>query len=625
MAKTFAQYLIDRTLPGGMSITRQVDKGYLNDLLSEVARRFPDRYDETVTALKRLGDRFSTFEPVTMGLDEIDVPNREKRDAIIGKYTKLVAEEKDSDRVIEHLTNLQSDLAKNDLDGTTDDASTMVRSSLTGNKYQLMKMRTSPGVVSDHAGKIVPVIFPKSYAQGMDPVHFWLGAVESRKNIAEGQVATAKPGELNKVLSNVLAASVVSTEDCGTPQGILLGSRDDDIIDRYLARDVLNYKRNTLVTPDVQQALLKAGVTSVLVRSPETCQGKGGSVCQLCMGLRPGTGKKYEIGDNAGLVTAGNIGEPLTQMTLSAKHSTSLAATHEGLRGEKGLRQFIESPENYPNRKTLCEVIGVVHRIRQAPQGGKIITIRQTRQVPDRYIVRAQKTPGMRGYWDYHIPPALKVLDEVKEGSEVWPGMPLSTGVDNLRDIARLRNLGFARSAAAQNMYDIYKNTGVKMDRRHFELLARQAHPYVRIVRAPRGSGLLPGETIPYQELADKAARLTYRTVKTDDALGRVLARGELNLTVGTEIDVRVQQYLKQNGVAEVRVCQDLEIEAATMPMTRVVNQSGDWLSAMNHRHLKTQMIDAATTGKRSDIHGYNPVAAYAYGTEVGHGPGGRY
>ena len=625
MAKTFAQYLIDKALPPGMSITRQVDKSYLEELLKNVARNHPDRYDETVSALKRLGDRFSTFEPVTMGLDEIDVPNRENRDAIINKYTKLVNGEKDKDKVMTHLTALQNELADNDLKNTTDDASTMVRSALGSNKYQLMKMRTSPGVVSDHSGDIVPVIFPKSYAQGMDPVHFWLGAAESRKNVAEGQVATAKPGELNKVLSNVLAPSVVSSEDCGTPQGIILGTRDDDVIDRYLARDTASFKRGTLVTPDVQQTLLKSGITTIFVRSPETCQARNGSVCQLCMGLRPGTGKKYEIGDNAGLITAGSLGEPLTQMTLSAKHSTSLAGKQEGLKGEKGFRQFIESPENYPNRKVLCEVVGEVYRVRPAPQGGKIITIRQTRPVPERYIVNAQKTPGMRNFWDYHIPPMLKVLEDVKVGSEVWPGMALSSGVDNLKDIARLRNLGFARSAAAQNMYEIYKNTNAKMDRRHFELLARQAHPYVRIVRAPRGSGLLPGETITYQELQDKAAKLPYRTVKIQDALGRVLQRGELNLTVGTEIDARVQQYLSQNGVTEVRVCGDLEIEAATTPMTRVVNQSSDWLAAMNHRHLKAQITAAASQGKRSDIHGYNPMSAYAYGAEIGHGPSGRY
>lgn len=40
------------------------------------------------------------------------------------------------------------------LDGTTDDASIMERSTLAGNKPQLMKLRTSPGIVGAHDGSI---------------------------------------------------------------------------------------------------------------------------------------------------------------------------------------------------------------------------------------------------------------------------------------------------------------------------------------------------------------------------------------------------------------------------------------------------------------------------------------
>lgn len=459
----------------------------------------------------------------------------------------------------------------------------------------------------------------------MDPLHFWLGAAESRRNVAEGQINTAKPGEMNKVLSNVLAPAVVSSEDCGSDQGVLLGTRDENIIDRYLARDTGRFKRNDLITPDVQQDLLKAGVTSVLVRSPQTCHGKQLTVCKMCMGLRPGTGKKYEIGDNAGMITAGNLGEPLTQMSLSAKHSTSRAEVDTTLKGEKGFRQLVESPENYPNRKVLCEVAGKVLYIRPAPQGGKIITIRQTRPVPERYIVHGMANTRLKLHWDYFIPPQLKVADGINEGTEVWPGMELSTGVDNLRDIARLRNLGFMRSASAENMYNIYKNTGMKLDRRHFELLARAANPSVRIIRAPKGAGLLPGEEVPYQDFAGKVAALPSTKVKVKDCLGKVLAKGVLDLSAGTEIDVLSQKRLEDNGISEVEVCNGLEASAVSMPLSRVLNKSDDWLAQMNHRYLKNSIRDAAAFGKRSDIHGFNPVTAYAYGAELRHGEGGTY
>lgn len=625
MTKTFGQYLVDKALPDGMTITRQVDAAYLKELLIEVARRHPDQYDRVVGDLKRLGDKLSTLEPVTMGLAEISVPDKAKRDALVRTYAGLVAKERDTGKRHALLGRFQDELARLDLDGTTDDASTMVRSALQSNRYQLMKLRTSPGVVSDHHGNIVPVIIPKSYAEGMDPLYFWLGAAESRKNVAEGQVATAKPGEMNKILSNVLATAVVTCEDCGTTQGILLGSADDDIVGRFLARPEGGLHRNTLITEDTQQTLLKQGVRQVLVRSPQTCAAPGGAVCRRCMGVRPGTGRLYEIGDNAGEIAAGSIGEPLTQMSLSSKHSTSLAKKQEGLRGEKGLRQFVESPKNYPNRKLLCEVFGVVYRIRQAPQGGRLLTIRQTRPVPDRYVVHALPSPGLKRHVDYHIPPNLKLADGIEEGAEVWPGRELSTGVDNIQDIARLRNLGMARSAAAQNLYDIYKNTGNKLDRRHFELVARSAHPYVRLERVPAGLGFGRGEVVEYNRLMQAVEKLPKRTVPVDKALGLVLGKGVLDLTVGMTLDGPALERLRRNRILSVQVVDGLEVSAIALPLTRVVDLAPDWIAALNHRHLKDQIRDAAMYGKKSDIHGVNPISAYAYGVEMRHGEGGKY
>lgn len=624
MPKTFAQYLIDSTLPPGMAISKQIDADYLKELLSDVAVKHSDDYDRTVSALKRLGDRFSTLEPVTMGLDEISAPNKAERDKIINKYTELVNKETDSDKLTAHLTALQNDLATNDLAGTTDDASVMVRSALKSGRYQLMKLRTSPGVVSDRDGNVVPEIFPKSYAEGVDPLHFWLGAVESRKNIAQGQVHTARPGELNKVISNVLNTAVVSVRNCGTTQGILLASRDDDVLGRHLAARTGKSDTGTLITSEVQQDLLREGVAELLVRSPQTCQAPAGSVCQLCMGLRNGTGKLYQIGDNAGLITAGSLGEPLTQMTLSAKHSTSLAKKEEGLRGEAGFRQFIEQPKHYPNRKVLCEVIGVLWRIRPAPQGGWTITIRQTRPVPERYIEVARPTPNMKLHWDYHVPPNLRVAEDIEEKTEVWPGMALSTGVDNLKDVARLRSLSFTRSVASQNMYEIYKNTGNKLDRRHFELLARNANPYVKLVRAPLGFGASAGEVVEATRFVDMVRAAQKEQISSQNALGRVLAEDVHGLTAGTEIDIPAQRTLAQLG-GPAPVVVGLEISTAALPMTRVINQSADWLGALNHRYLKEQLRSAASIGKQAPIHGYNPTTAYAYGTELRVGTDGTY
>ena len=625
MAKTFAQYLIDKALPHGMHITKQIDKKYLGSLLTEVARDHNGEYSEVVMRLKKLGDMFSTLEPVTMGINEISVPNKSERDAAIKKFTPLIENEKDHNKQIKAMMELQAKLKELNMKDTKDDASTMVRSALAKNELQLMKLRVSPGVVMGNNGKIVPIVFPKSYAEGTDPLQWWLGATEARRNLARTSVATAKPGEMLKVMSNVLNSAVVSKEDCGTEQGIILATKDDDVLNRYLAKDTGKFKRNTLITSDIQQELLRSNVASILVRSPQTCQCQGGTVCAKCMGIRNGTGKPWNIGDNAGLVTAGMIGEPLNQMVISSKHDSAMAKEDVGLEGEPGFRQFVESPKQYPNRKVLCEIYGIIEFIRPAPQGGQIIQIRMTRKVPDRYIVHAMPDKDRKMWYSYHIPPTLKLASGVERGAEVYPGMELSTGVDNMQDVARLRNLGTARSVASQNMYDIYKNTGMKLDRRHFELLSRNANMYVTLVKVPNGFGYNTGETVEYNKLKNMVSRMPKETVSLNNALGLVLAEGVLDLTVGTEIDAKVQQYLRQKDIDSVKIVRGLEISCNAVPMTRVVNKSNDWVAAMNHRYLKDQMKDAASLGKRSNIHGHNPITAYAYGAEMHAGSEGKY
>lgn len=626
MPKTFAQYIIESILPGDMEVTKPVDKAYLKDLLSEVHSKYPATYSRVVVDLKNFGDKMSTLDGgITIGMDEIRVPNKEKRDAIIRKYRDKVKKAKSEDEAIGYMERAQQEMAANDLHGMTDDATLMVTSGgLGGKRAQLMKLRSTPVVVKGNDGKIVPTFFDKSYAEGVDPLHEWIQAAESRRNLAQGQVATSEPGEFAKVYANLLNDAVVSKDDCGTHQGITLAADDEEILGRYLAAGTGRFRRNTLITPEVQQELISAKTDSVLVRSPQTCNAGGNTVCSRCMGISNSTGKPYSVGDNVGMLTATSLSEPLTQLSLSAKHSTSLAKKDTGLTGMKGLNTFMEMPKQFDGKKILCEVYGVVQLIQPAPQGGKNIIIRQTRKVPDRYIVNGKKY-HTKGTFLYYIPPNIQVVDDLEKGSEVYPGMALSTGFDNIKDVARLRNLGVARSASATGMYNIFKNSGQKVDRRHTELLARAAHNYVKIEKAPMSFPFARGEVVQYSKFVDAMNKITGRQVKLEDAIGLSLVEPVGSISVGTEITPQLASQLKSKGVRRVKVTAQVEVSPHTTPLTRTMNQSDEWVAKMNHRYLKDTLKNAALFGQKESIHGYRPITAYAYGAEFGLGDKGKY
>lgn len=628
MSQTFAQYLINQGLPGDLHVTEPLDKKALESLLIKAHRRYPGRYPSIVMHLKRLGNKFATYETQTMGLAEIAVPNKEKRNAILDKYEALQEKAKDSAERDSLFEQMQKEIGDNDLSGGTDSATSMVISGgLGGKKTQLMKLRSTPGVVTDDKGQIIPQIIRNSYSEGLSVRDNWLQAIQGRKAYQDVQLSTASPGEMSKVMSNLLNSSVVSSEDCNTKAGISLFAKDESILDRYLAKDHGRFKRNTLVTTDIQQELLRAGVQMVLVRSPETCQAKDGSVCSRCMGLQVATGKPFRVGDNAGMISAGILGQDVTQLALSAKHGNQTAkGVGSELVGEKGFRTFVESPKVFPNKQILAELYGKVFRVLRAPQGGWDVTIRETRKVPERYIVNGKPVPKQKGFYVYYIPPQRKIVEGIVKDADIYPGMPLSDGTVNLRDVARLQNLGAARSQATEGMYQVYKRTGVDMDRRHLELLSRNMMNQVKVEKAPANFPIKRGEIVEYNTLHSALGNISARKTPLDDAVGMTLTEGVNAITAGTELTSPIVEQLRKQGVTHVKATDQVETSAVFTPMTRSLNNTANkWLSKLNHRYIGTALKDAASFGEKESIHGYSPMASYAYGAEFGYGEDGKY
>jgi hypothetical protein len=470
-------------------------------------------------------------------------------------------------------------------------------------------------------------VIRKGYSEGLSVQDNWLQAIQGRKAFVDTQMSTASPGELSKVMSNLLNSSVVSTDDCGTLAGIELFTKDEGILDRYLAKAYGRHARNTLITSEMQQEWLTKGTTHILVRSPQTCQAKGGSVCGKCMGLRISTGKPFQVGDHAGMTTAGIVGSDITQLALSSKHGNAKAKGKGAeLVGEKGFRTFVESPKTYPNRQVLSELYGTITKIEQAVQGGKTITIRESQKVAERYLLHAEKVPKQAGMFSYHIPPQRMLEKGVKQGTEVYPGMPLTDGNANLRDIARLQNLGVARSQAAEGMYQIYKKTGVDMDRRHLELLSRNILNQVKVEKAPNSFPFKRGEIVEYNSLHNELSKLKSQEVKLPEAQGLTLSQGVNAISAGTELTKPIVDQLLKEGVKTVKTTGEVQTSAVFSPMTRALNnQTGKWLSKLNHRYIGNALKDAAAFGESEDIHGYSPMASFAYGAEFGYGPDGKY
>ncbi len=154
--------------------------------------------------------------------------------------------------------------------------------------------------------------------------------------MADTALKTANSGYLTRRLVDVAQDMVVSEEDCGTSNGILMKSiidggqvlvpLGDRVLGRTVAVDVKSIdgketllKAGTLIDENIVDTLDEKNIYEIKVRSAIHCETIHG-ICSKCYGRDLGRGHKVDIGESVGIVAAQSIGEPGTQLTMRTFH-----------------------------------------------------------------------------------------------------------------------------------------------------------------------------------------------------------------------------------------------------------------------------------------------------------------
>jgi len=595
--QTFGRYLLNQHIPKDYQLSGESGKKELRTKMNALAKKDPVAYVKTITDLKREGDFLATMSGLSVGLDDISpAPTRDEVLKPLVSAFNRAQTDKQRRRIAEQAQEkLLSTVSKHPGSMTQ-----QVKSGARGKPVQYMKIVASPAAARDSYGYTEPWLITRSYAEGLRPSDYWVAGNEAILDTIKSTVSVSEPGELTKVLMSNMADTLVIEIDCGTHNGISLNVSDSNILDRYLARDTGRFKRNTLITSQVQTALKKAGKQKILVRSPMTCESDDG-VCQKCQGLDE-KGNPQELGVNVGVRAASALGEPLSQFALDAKHGVRTAKGDRArLQGVSGFRQIIESPQQFLNKATLAEHGGNVDKIETAPQGGHFV------------YVNAKK---------HFVPPNLQVT--AKKGDSIEPGDSLSEGIPKPDEIVRYKGLGAGRQYLVNTLRDLYANQGRDLDQRHFELLAKNELNHVRVLEDP-GNNFLKGDVVSYNALRSTLAKQS-KEIPINESLGQVLGKPYFHFSVGQRITPAVLHYLKKEGLKSVLIASKApNVEFIMKPATRAPLLNPDWMARLGHRYLKTTLKEAAHFGDISNLQGTHPVPAYAAGVNFGQGKQGRY
>ena len=586
----FADVILNNSLPKDYRIEGEMDTKKLKASMLRMAKTSPETYKVVVPKIKKLGDEFSTFEGISVGLEDIE-PEYTKRNPILNNAKrKLRMVGTDAKKKMAILLDTQSKLR----DITTShpgDMGMMARSGSRGNMNQLMKMVASPGIVGDWDGAPIPFLIERGYSEGLSPAEAWIAGDESRAQVIKGQLGTAEPGEMQKVLASVMTEEVIASNDCGTSNGILLEASDPSVEGRYLTT-------GSLATASVAATLARKG-NKVRVRSPMTCELDSG-VCQKCMGTS-NSGKNYSIGINVGIRSAQTLSEPLTQMALSAKHGVSLVeGDHKTPKGLAAFKQFVEVPKNFFQRAPVSDIDGRVESVAKAPQGGFDLVIEGSQ---------------------HYIPPNRDL--KIKVGSKVRAGDVLASGIPAPDDVIKYKGLGAGRDYLMKSLRKVYSESGKEVDPRHLELLAKSQLNYVRIDGGSKE--FLPNDIVSISKIRS-SFKDKGQAVPLNQSVGKVLTKSVGAHLPGTKITSVVRDELGKEGVGTVyAVDSNIKITPIMAAATRTPLLNPNWMQRLGYRYQKQTLINAATFGEKSDLHSHNPVPALAVGSELRRDAKGRY
>ncbi len=474
------------------AITKKVLSAIVND---SVVRYGIDSVPEIVNKVKRFGFEYATRSGVSWSIDDVSVPEekegiineaREKVAKVTDDYQNgLLSEDEKHRMTIEIWHNTKQKIEKvvaEKLDpmGSVAD---MVISGARGSMGNLTQMAGMKGLIQDASGSTIEVPIISSMSEGLNPVEYFMSTHGSRKGLTDTALGTARAGYLTRRLFDVAQDSIITEHDCGTKRGVTISRVSVSGIDidfagalrgRTLSANVIDKdgvvlfkKGHFLSTEDAETIAQVDSVSSVMVRSPMSCETRFG-ICQTCYGMDMTTLEVVDLGEAVGTIAAQAIGEPGTQLTMRTFHAGGTASVGGDI--TQGLPRVEELFEKRIPKKSaiVSKTDGVVTSIEDR---GKEKVI----------IVTPEAGQGKKDGSPIEYLAAYPRMPLVKTGDTIVRGQILTDGSANLTELFEHAGRAATQEYIIAETTKIYELQGATVSRKHIEVVVKQMFSRVRI------------------------------------------------------------------------------------------------------------------------------------------------
>ena len=549
-------------------INHEVDKkgmaGIVDDL---IVKHGIENLPAILDRIKSFGFKYATYSGTTWGIDDVIIPKekktivenaKKKADEVTRQYDMgLLSDDERARKKIEIWHGAKNEVEKS-IPSTLDPLGSvydMWKSGARGSLSQLTQMAGMKGLIATTAGETIEFPILSSMKEGLTPIEYFITTHGSRKGLADTALNTAKAGYLTRRLFDVAQDIVVSDENCGTKESIIVTNKSVTGMDisiakairgRVLGKDAAKsdgtilFKKGHLLTKGDALALEKAGITEISVRSPLNCLSHGG-VCGLCYGFDLGKDKLVDLGEAVGTVAAQAIGEPGTQLTMRTFHAGGTASVGGDI--TQGLPRVEEIFEKRKpkNPAAVSHSDGAVLDVVETEKERVISVLPDDSKEKSDYAVSKSRMPF------------------VKTGDKVSKGQIITDGSADLDELFKYAGKDKTANYIIEEVSKLYELQGETVARKHIELIVRQMFSRRRIKDAGR-------------------------TIFTDnDVVG------------ASEIQT---QNMKLDKDDQARA------EPVIMGITEVALSRRSFLSAASFQHTTKVLINAAVRGYEDNLSG---------------------
>jgi len=578
---TVGRILFNNVLPVDYGfINKEIDNRILGATVDALMTQYGiAQIPITLDLIKSFGFKYATFSGTTWGIDDIVVPG--VKTAIVGKAKGmadtvsdqfdegLLTEEERIRKHIEIWQKAKSDLEKAipaslDKNGSVYD---MVTSGARGSLKQIAMMAGMTGLIASVTGDTIEFPILSCSKEGLTPIEYFITTHGSRKGLSDTALNTAKAGYLTRKLFVVAQDVVISEEDCGTKDSIIIRSQtasgmnipmSKNIRGRVLAEDIIDangkvvFKKGHLISKADAGIIESAGVQAVKVRSPLSCKTMRG-VCGQCYGMDLGKNELVALGEAVGTVAAQAIGEPGTQLTMRTFHAGGAASAGGDI--TQGLPRVEEIFEKRRPKipAVVATVSGVVTEVKDM---GKEKMIKVLPEVED--ISKSKKagtTEAVEYIFPYRRTVIVRVGDKVKKGDLITDG---SASIDEVFEMAGEER---AKDYVISEVGKIYELQGETVSRKHIEIIVKQMFSRRRVVEG-----------------------------------------GETALTENMVVDDI--QLSEENAAAKIAGGAIAKAEKIVMGITETSLSRKSFLSAASFQHTTRVLISNAVRGAEDDLSG---------------------